>query len=131
MKTFMKFNLISVLFGAYFLAGVKLLFNQIRGLSHIGLVVLLLMLFVAGTAFFLYISPGYLRFGKWMYLLVVSWIPYVRLFFSLFPITNPNISGGDGLVFGLMFYTYPIYVWFITSIGAAISMTESPEADVK
>lgn len=141
MKTFVKFNFFSFLFGAFLFAGEVLLLDQIRivklisWLSYRKISSISLILFLAGTVFLIYIAPKYSSFGKWKYLFVVSWFPYYLLLdlmrYSFFPITNSNdiVSNGSGLVGFMMFCSYPLYILFILFIGVAIAIMRNPETD--
>lgn len=141
MKTFVKFNLFSFLFGAFIFAGEVLLIDQIRlvklinWLSYRGTSVVSLLLFISGTVFFIYIAPRYSSLGKWKYLFIVSWFPYALFLewmkYTIFPITNSNdtVSNGTGLVGLALFFSYPLYILITILIGVAIAIMKNPETD--
>lgn len=137
MKTFVKFNLFSFLFGFFLFIGEVLLIDQIRivrlisWLSYRKINSISLILFVAGTVFLIFIAPKYLSLGKWKYLFIVSWFPYYlfldRMHRLIFPLTNSNdiVSNGTGLVGFAMFCLYPLYILIIILIGVAIDFIKN------
>lgn len=133
MKKFFKFNLFSFLFGAFVFIAYALMRNTprlvrlISCMNYKSINILSIIIFALGTISFIYICPKHLNFGKFNYLLMLSWLPYTTILQVLhdifFPITyiGDEPSAADGLINLLMHVSYPFYILIIILTSFLIS----------
>ena len=132
MNTFLKLNVISILFAFIIFIPIELVVNASRmsrltglnideagkviGVVSIASVILL-------SAFTIYITKRWMKSRISSFWSILLWFPYLILFTfifaSLFPITNPVDEGGPGdgfIILGLLFF-YPFFVLILNIFG--------------
>ncbi|NGP44264.1 hypothetical protein G4V62_04590 [Bacillaceae bacterium SIJ1] len=135
MKYVFKLNVMSVLYALMIFIPIELTGNvyRITRLTNIGFGTVNLLLWltiIVGTVFLFFLTRKWLDRRKANYWTALLWIPYVllfmRVFVSLFPITNPgdapNPASGLILLGGL--FVYPFYILILNFF--AMSADDKP-----
>ncbi|MBY0095739.1 hypothetical protein [Mesobacillus maritimus] len=132
MRTFLKVNMISIMYALMLLIPIELVIN----VSRIGRitgwnlnVVWKLVGMSAFVSFILLSSINFYLTKKWLnkrkssFWSLLLWLPYHILFIfiiaSLFPVTNPADEGGpgDGLIILGLLFIYPFFVFVLNAFS--------------
>jgi len=128
MKTFGKLNIISALYALVLVIQIQPMANINRifritnwSFSTVYMLIAIfnIIIFIISTIVFLFFTRKYLSQVKLRFLLTLLWIPYyviITLIYNLFsPITIRGEGPGPvvGLLFIVIFLSYPFYIAFI------------------
>ena len=131
-KTFGKLNIISALYALILVIQIQPIANinrifRITNWSVSAVYILIamfnLIIFIISTIVFLFITKKYLSQVKLRFLLMLLWIPYYVVITLIYNFFTPIIVKGEGpgpvvgLLFIVIFLSYPFYIAFINSIS--------------
>ena len=131
-KTFGKLNIISALYALILVIQIQPIANINRifritnwSVSAVYIVIAMfnIIIFIISTIAFLLITRKYLSQVKLRFLLMLLWIPYYVVITLIYNFFTPIIVKGEGpgpvvgLLFIVIFLSYPFYIAFINSIS--------------
>lgn len=133
MKTFGKLNIISALYALVLVIQIQPMANINRifritnwSISAVYMLIAMfnLIILIISTIVFLFITRKYLSQVKLRFLLTLLWIPYYVIITLIYNSFTPIIVRGEGpgpvvgLLFIVIFLSYPFYIAFINLISS-------------
>jgi len=129
-KAFVKFNVISALYGLVLFIQVQPILNlyrivRITNLSYSAVYIIVaifnLIVLTTSTIIFFLITRKYLSKAKLRFLLTLFWLPYYAIFTLFFYSLAPIVRGEEpppvlGLLLICIFLIYPFYIAYINTI---------------
>ena len=133
MKTFGKLNIISALYALVLVIQIQPMANIYRifritnwSFSAVYMLIAMfnLIIFIISTIIFFFITRKHLSQKKIRYLLTLIWIPYYIIITLIYNFLTPVIVKSEepgpvvGLLFIVIFLSYPFYIAFINLISS-------------